>query len=324
MLLNAIRKLKYETGSGFTLVEGPVSGAYFDGDAEALSECEAAVVEGSTLTAIGVSRAAQSGFRDFLDGIQRAEVKLYHDTVPIIYAYAAATVRRRAERQMRTLRTADGDWLTEREALFYPSRHVAAAQLQHTGALAGQLIDTTPPGSEPLPLFPPVLYARAAQHVNRWRESLERELAVRWCAADTDGWLLMDGSLTISPELASCARAIGLIKSHRTRFFDGAEARTVLDLEVGERSSVFEPHTRNLAPVRSFYLRLRPHDQRDIFWGLVRVEMARSLEPAFADVVSGWLLAETTPISLPDLRWDRLIYPIRDCEQFLRARAPQL
>ena len=52
--------------------------------------------------------------------------------------------------------------------------------------------------------------------------------------------------------------------------------------------------------------------------------MARSHEPAFADVVSGWLLAETTPISLPDLRWDRLIYPIRDCEQFLRARAPQL
>lgn len=225
---------------------------------------------------------------------------------------------------MRTLCTADGDWLTEREALFYPSRYVEAAQLQQTGALAGQLIDTTPPGSEPLPLFPPVLYARAAQHVNRWRESLERELAVRWCAADTDGWLLMDGSITISPELAACTRAIGLIKSHRTRFFDGAEARTVLDLEVGERSSVFEPHTRNLAPVRSFYLRLRPHDQRDIFWGLVRVEMARSHEPAFADVVSGWLLAETTPLSLPDLRWDRLIYPIRDCEQFLRARAPQL
>ena len=115
-----------------------------------------------------------------------------------------------------------------------------------------------------------------------------------------------------------------MIKSHRTRFFDGAESRTILDLKVGERTSVFEPRTRNLTPVRSFYLRLRPHDQRDIFWGLVRVEMARSHAFAFADVVSGWLLAETAPISLPDARWDRLIYPIRDCEQFLRARAPQL
>ena len=87
---------------------------------------------------------------------------------------------------------------------------------------------------------------------------------------------------------------------------------------------MFEPQTRNLTPVRSFYLRLRPHHARDIFWGLVRVEMARSHEPAMADVVAGWLLAETAPLSLPDARWDRLLYPIRDCEQYLRSRAPQL
>jgi hypothetical protein len=324
VLLNAIRKLKYEAAGAFTLVEGPVSGAYFDGDTESLGECEANVVEGRTLRPIRVSAAASSEFCDFLDGIQRAEVKLYHETVPIVYAYAAATIRRRTERQMRTLRTDGADWLIEREALFYPSRYVAVDQLRQTGAAPGQLIDTTPPGSEPLALFPPLLYARAAQHVNRWRESIERELAVRWCASDAHGWLLVDGSITMSPELAACAQAVGLIKSHRTRFFDGAEARAILDLQVGERSSVFEPQTRSLAPVRSFYLRLRPHDQRDIFWGLVRVEFARTHEPAFADVVSSWLLAETAPISLPDTRWDRLIYPIRDCEQFLRARAPQL
>jgi hypothetical protein len=324
VLLNAIRKLRHDADSVFTLVEGPVSGAYFDGDAESLSECEADVVEGSTLAPIRVRAAAQSEFSDFLDGIQRAEVKLYHQTVPIVYAYAAATIRRRVDRQMRTLRTDGADWLTEREALFYPSRYVDAAQLSDVGAARNQLIDTTPPGSDPLPLFPPLLYARAGQHVNRWRESIERELAVRWCSDVHHDWLLVDGSQTLSPELAGCSRAIGLIKSHRTRFFDGDEARTILDLKVGERSSVFEPRTRNLTPVRSFYLRLRPHDHRDIFWGLVRVEMAREHEVAMADVVSGWLLAEIAPISLPDVRWDRLLYPIRDCEQFLRARAPQL
>ncbi len=324
MLLNAIRKLRHDGDSGFTLIEGPVSGAYFDGDAESLSEVEADVVEGGELHAILVQPAPQSQFSDFLDGIQRAEVKLHHATVPIVYGYAAATIRRRTERQMRTLRTDGADWLIEREALFYPSRYVDVHQLREVGAAADQLIDTTPPGSEPLPLFPPMLYARAGQHVNRWRESIERELAVRWCSAVTDGWLLVDGSMTLSPEVAGCPRAIGLIKSHRTRFFDGDEARTILDLKVGERTSVFEPRTRNLTPVRSFYLRLRPHDRRDIFWGLVRVEIARSHDFGFADVVSGWLLAETAPISLPDARWDRLLYPIRDCEQFLRARAPQL
>ncbi|HEY0673782.1 MAG TPA: hypothetical protein VGD27_16000 [Longimicrobiales bacterium] len=324
MLLNAIRRLQHDDGHGFTVVEGPVSGAYFDGDAESLTECEAIVVEGDVLRPVTVPAATESGFTDFLDGIQRAEVKLYHNTVPIVYGYGAAAIRRRSDRQMRTLRTDGADWLIEREALFYPARYVSVAELSALGATATQLINTTPPGSEPLPLFPPVLYARAGQHVNRWRESLERELATRWCASDADGWLLVDGSITLSPELAACERAIGLIKSHRTRFFDGGEARAILDLKVGERSSVFEPQTRNLTPVRSFYLRLRPHDARDIFWGLVRVEMARTHDTSLADVIAGWLLAETAPISLPDARWDRLIYPIRDCEQFLRARAPQL
>ncbi len=323
MLLNAIRKLRHDADHGFTLVEGPVSGAFFDGDSETLAECEADVVEGDVLRPIRVPPAADSGFTDFLDGIQRAEVKLYHNTVPIVYAYAAAAVRRRADRLMRTLRTDGADWLIEREALFYPARYVSADELSALGAGSEQLIDTTPPGSEPLPLFPPLLYARAAQHVNRWRESLERTLAERWCK-HAAGWLLVDGNLTLSPQLAECPRAVGLIKSHRTRFFDGAEARAVLDLKVGERSSVFEPRTRNFTPVRSFYLRLRPHDHRDIFWGLVRVEVARTHEPASADRISSWLLSETAPLSLPDGRWDRLIYPIRDCEQFLRARAPQL
>jgi hypothetical protein len=326
VLLNAIRKLKHDVAHGFTFVEGPVSGAYLDGDTESLSDCDADVIEGRTLRAIPVQTAATSGFTDFLDGIQRAEVKLYHNTVPIIYAYGASTVRRRADRQMRTLRTDGADWLIEREALFFPSSFVATSELAGTGAAAEQLVDTTPPGSEPLPLFPPLLYARAGQHVNRWREGLERDLALRWCRefGRGDPFLLVDGSITLAPDVAGCKRAVGLIKSHRTRFFDGAEARTVLDLKVGERTSVFEPRTRNLTPVRSFYVRLRPHDRRDIFWGLIRVEMARTHDPSFADVVSSWLLAETAPISLPDARWDRLIYPIRDCEQFLRARAPQL
>jgi hypothetical protein len=322
VLLNAIRKLKQDAGNDFTLVEGPVSGAYFDGDPESLSECEADVVEGDELRPIGVTAGAESGFTDFLDGIQRAEVKLYHHTVPIVYAYAAAAIRRRSDRQLRTLRTNGTDWLSEREALFYPSRYVQAVELEALGARAEQLIDTTPPGSEPLPLFPPLLYMRAAQHVNHWRESIERELAERWCKAPA-GWLLVDGNLTLSPQLAQCRQAIGLIKSHRTRFFDGDDARTVLELNVGERTSLFEPRRRNDV-VRSFYLRLRPHDHRDIFWGLVRVELARSHDAATADLISSWLLAETAPVSLPDARWDRLIYPIRDCEQFLRARAPQL
>jgi hypothetical protein len=300
-----------------------VAAAYFETNADVLKEADARVIEGSELSAIDVGTAESSAFDAFLDGIQRADVRLYHGSVPIVYAYGAAVIRERDDRRMRTMCLQGAELMVEREALFFPSEYVPRAHLHDIGLADEQLIDTTPAGSEPLPLFPPLLHARAAMHVNRWRESLERGLAARWCARP-NGWLLVDGSLTVSPEVSACESAVGLIKSHRTRFFDGDEARVMLGLKPGQRTSVFEPATRSFTPVRSWYLRLRGAERRDVFWGLVRVEVASSHDPAIANQISRWLLAETAPLSLPDGRWDRLLYPIHDCEAFLRARAPLL
>lgn len=323
MLLKTIRKTARSGESRFTPVEGSVAAGYFDTNADALKEADARVIEGSQLSAIDVGAAEPSAFNAFLDGIQRAEVKLYHESVPIVYAYGAAVIRERHERRLRTLRMRGAELVVEREALFFPSEYVPRDYLHDIGLTDEQLVDTTPAGSEPLPLFPPLLHARAAHHVNRWRESLERELAGRWCTAPA-GWLLVDGSLTVSPDVSACECAVGLIKSHRTRFFDGEDARVILALEPGQRSSVFEPATRSFTPVRSWYLRLRAAERRDVFWGLVRVEVALSHDPSSANQISRWLLAETAPLSLPDGRWDRLLYPIHDCEAFLRARAPNI
>lgn len=324
MLLSRIRKEARSADSRFTAVEGSVAASFFEkGDADALQEAEARVVEGDILRALPVKPSGASRLNAFLDGIQRADVKLHLATVPIVYAYGAAVIRERHDRQMRTLRRDGAELLSEREALFFPSQHADREALAQLIASGDDVIDTTPAGSEPLPLFPPLLYSRAKHHVNRWRESLERTLAAAWCG-QPDGWLLVDGSITISPQVASCERVVGLIKSHSTRFFDGDEARTILALKAGERTSVFEPSTWDATPVRSWYLRLRSAERRDVLWGLVRVEVAASHDVASADEISGWLLAETTPLSLPDARWDRLIYPIHDCEAYLRARAPQL
>ena len=38
-----------------------------------------------------------------------------------------------------------------------------------------------------------------------------------------------------------------------------------------------------------------------------------------ADEISRWILAEKTPLALPDGRWDKMSYGVRDCEEFLRA-----
>jgi hypothetical protein len=79
-------------------------------------------------------------------------------------------------------------------------------------------------------------------------------------------------------------------------------------------------------PVASWYLRVRDPSGQDPMWGLLRVETAMpevgATPQAIADHanrVSRWVLAELMPLSLPDSRWDKMVYGIRDCEEFLRA-----
>ncbi|MEX2285209.1 MAG: hypothetical protein WEE89_22170 [Gemmatimonadota bacterium] len=322
--MSALRRAAHQQRSFITTVDHGLDLGYIDRQDTTAVEVEARIIEGnsSALQAIPVRASEASGFTHFLDGIQRAEVRLYHGPIPIVYAYAAAVVRKRVDRRL----VHSGDLLEEREALFFPFRLLDPDELGAAGITREHMVDSSPAAGEPLPLFPPTLYAHAAQAVNRWREGIERNVSRRWLdGAKPEDWLLADGTLTNSPELASSLRAVGLIKSHRTRFFDGDNARLLLGLGAGERTSVFEPQTRRWTPVHSWYLRLRDPHGHDVFWGLVRVEITASAHSAeSADRISSWLLAELAPLALPAAQWDRLLYPIHDCQQFLRARAPSL
>jgi hypothetical protein len=112
---------------------------------------------------------------------------------------------------------------------------------------------------------------------------------------------------------------IGVSKSHATLPFDGSELATYLHLPVMHRTSLFQPASRQWAPVYAWGLRLWDWTGKDLFYGLVRVEMApRPESVASADTVSRWLLAERAPVSA-DPRWDRLLYGIHGVEEFLRA-----
>jgi hypothetical protein len=111
-----------------------------------------------------------------------------------------------------------------------------------------------------------------------------------------------------------------VIKSHRTLYAQGDALAVVMGLKRGERSSVFRVSPRSRSSVLSWYLRLRAAEGHDALWGLVRVEVAeceRATERA--EEISRWVLAETAPLALPDGRWDKMSYGIRDCEEFLRA-----
>lgn len=257
----------------------------------------------------------------FMDGIERKHVPLYVSMIPVVYGYVAAVVRMRdAEKKMRTYSH------KRRESLYFPRRLEKSEFLNGAGI---EIIDTETE-DKPLEEHPFILKEAARVAIGKSRGRLETELAKKWLEEfqGRSEWLLVDGSLggTLGGDYQRYENPniVGIIKSHNTQYFPMEEQRKILNMRVGERSGVFMPLAREkAAPVYSWYLRLRPNDGQDVYFGLIRVEAPanqRTLD--MADEISRWLLAERRPLSLPDSRWDKMFYPIRDCEQYLRSLAP--
>src|ERR1700682_5174887 len=268
----------------------------------------AAVIEGTALRGVRVpdfSPEAKSGFGAFLDGTQKVQIVAHHGGMPIVIGTVAAAVRVRIDRRMTT-------WGHK------PPR----AELSGEAAQASwPIVDTsTADKSGEFPIqHPAVLLERATRAVDQEREQLEDRLAEAWCVQGATP-IFIDGGISRSASVASSSLAAGGIKSHRTLYAEGDALQIVLGLRKGERSSVFHVSPRSRSSVMSWYLRLRGDEGRDPLWGLVRVEVAERNRPSDrANEISRWVLAETTPLSLPDGRWDKMAYGVCDCEEFLRA-----
>jgi len=248
----------------------------------------------------------------FLDGTQRTELLGYAGTSPLVVARVAAAVRERRERRMRTV-------LVERRRFVVGARRALDAAGE---ALAGSGLETVAVEDEE-DLHPLRELQRIGRAVDQARGNLEVRLGVAYrqrAERQPHPWLVVDGALTQSPSLAADPRAVGIVKSHATLPFAGADLERYLRLPAGCRSSLFAPPARSFAPVVSWALRLWPWEGKDVFHGLVRVEVApETATPEHADRLSRWLLAERVPLSAPDPRWDRLLYGIHAVEQYLKA-----
>jgi hypothetical protein len=166
---------------------------------------------------------------------------------------------------------------------------------------------------------PAALLESAMQMIQQDRESIEQRLAEAWCQSETTP-LYIDGSITASDVAASSLLAVGVIKSHNTLYAEGNAFRVLVDLKPGERSSAFRVAPRTRHAVASWYVRVRSAAGRDALFGLVRVEASLTNDlTARADEISRWIIAEGSPLALPDGRWDKMSYGVRDTEEFLRA-----
>jgi hypothetical protein len=285
----------------------------------------AQIVEGTAVRAIrvpGSSRETVSGFGAFLDGAQKVQIVAHDRGMPIVIGTVSAAVRVRINRRMIT-------WGHQpprvERAMYLPLRYMPTFTAADANSFATQakcrVVDssTADRSGEYPSQHPAVLLDRAIRAVDQQREELEDRLAEAWCARG-EAPLFIDGGISRTASVASSTCAIGVVKSHRTLYVQGDALGIVMGLRKGERSPVFRVAPRSRSSVLSWYLRLRAPDGRDAMWGLVRVEVAECDRPSErADEISRWVMAETTPLSLPDGRWDKMAYGVRDCEEFLRA-----
>lgn len=280
----------------------------------------AVIMEGGAMRAHRVSDGPVEGFVAFLDGTQASRVVRYTATgAPIVHGTVAAVIRDRRNRRLYT-------WLHRVEQRLYASRRHLPSTLW--AALEGTslaLRDISEPDEGATPTEHPLALREAAIHrVQKDRELAEQLLALEWCRREQRP-LLIDGGISGTDQVAHASCVVGVVKSHRTLYAEGDALTTILALRRAERSSVFRVTSPRRATVASWYLRMRDPRGHDPMWGLVRVEVAhpeRVDEPevgARADEVSRWILAEAAPLSMPDSRWDKMVYGVRDCEEFLRA-----
>jgi hypothetical protein len=280
----------------------------------------ATVLEGGPLRAKRIVDPPAVGFRAFLDGTQRSELVSYlPGGVPVIVGRVAAVVRERRNRRLHTWHQP----LVE-SRLYCARRLVSPAAWETLHAAYGELlVDITDDTSE-LASHPFALRDAAVHRVQAHRESLEQRLAERWCNVEHDP-LFIDGGISGSEKVAVSSCTVGVVKSHRTLYAEGDALAAVLALGPRERSSVFRITSPRRTTVASWYLRMRDPAGHDPMWGLVRAEIAHP-QPQDVDrigeranEVSRWILAEASPLALPDARWDKMVYGVRDCEEYLRA-----
>jgi hypothetical protein len=283
-----------------------------EGVHEAPRVIDAQVVENATL-ARAVPGPPTPAFGAFLDGIQQSRVVHLARGVPIVWGRVSAVIRRRVNRRLTTWEHPID------ESRFYAP--LSALDTETHRALADlAVVDTSRPDDDGVLSRHPMHVVEQALHaVQRDRERAERTLAERWCRAMREP-LLVDGSISGSDIVATHECAVGVVKSHRQLYATAAVIELILGLASGERTPVVRIAPRNRTPVHSWYLRLRDPVAHDALWGIVRVEVAETDDAAArADEVSRWVLAERAPLALPDSRWDRMAYPVRECEEFLRA-----
>lgn len=270
-------------------------------------------VEGDRVTVVPVGEPLD-GSREagFADGIQRFVIEGRIGLTPVLRAYVAAGVLARTDRKLApAVHEAEEFIVAPLDRL----PEAAVAGLHETGL---PVRDCGRAEREH-----PILDVQlAVQEIERRRHRAEVRVVTRFRDESPEAWIVVDGSLRGFGQAVRATQLIGVIKSHETQYLAGADLEAALTLSEAHRTTAFRRVGDGGDTIYSWYVRLWDWVGQDILFGLVRVERERgpNVLPEITEV-SRWLLAERSPMSTPDARWDRLLYPIHEVENYLKARA---
>ncbi len=292
-----------------------VASMHSQDDLEAFAPPAEAVVEDAELAEAGpfeakpMKSSGSSKLTHFLDGAEKRRLAGYIRMLPMYLVHTSAAVVERRDREML-------DLLPEN---YSSSFHLVVPQSAKLNPLPGVDLFEVAPTNE----ADDVSYRqKVRREISIKREQHEVEVASRF----RDGWLLVDGGIgNVIDRLPHRTNVVGVVKSHQHRYFSSPErVQTILALKASERTTVFKRERDPLqgAAVDSFYLRMFESPAESPLFGLIRVELPEGTGADLADEVLGWLIEERAPLSLPDMRYDKMIYPIRLVEQHLKARQP--
>lgn len=281
--------------------------------------------------------APHSEFRFFEDGRQRT-IQIgyiraeFGDTlvlIPVHYFVVSSVILERVERKLTLWRQPIID-----QGVFVPQSLVPKQSVLEEFVDAGlTVVDTETSGGSGGDYYD--MRRRALRCAKERRLAVEQELIREWRNSPEaeSTFLVVDGTLMNMRDEQNVERCVGVSKSFGSRYFEISEHNQIMQMKEFQRSWTFRFHeegsdTRKGRRERvSWYLRLRDGHGVDPEFGLVRVEMSKVYmkEAAVrAEQFSRSLLSERLPTSYPAPRWDKHLYPICGCENYLRSVLPSI
>lgn len=281
--------------------------------------------------------SACSGFSFFEDGKQRtiqigfipAQSGNHHILIPVHFFSVSAVILQRKEAELKLWDTPE-----VQQGLFVEKSLVPDQQILHQFEDVGlNIVNISGEGGDY-----DDLRRRALQEAKKRRLEVETRLIGRWreSTETQDHFLVVDGTLMNFRNEQNVERCVGVSKSFGSRYFSVSDHNRIMRMSEFERSWTFRFHSpddenddlsHGSRERISWYLRLRSRPNTDPEFGLIRVEISQHhIERAseYAERFSKYLLSERLPTSYPAPRWDKHLYPIRACENYLSSIMPSM